>query len=154
MIDPVSAVATATAAFNALQKGIKMGKELESMGKTLGAWFDACREVKDAQEQIENPPLFKALTNKKSVEQEAMDNMIRKKKIAQQEYDLRMSICLRYGEQAYIELMRDRDTITANRKRQAQKQAHRRKNFVLNAILFSLIGVTIYLFWIVIRLFT
>jgi len=154
MIDPVSAVATATAAFNALQKGIKMGKELESMGKTLGAWFDACREVKDAQEQIENPPLFKALTNKKSVEQEAMDNMIRKKKIAQQEYDLRMSICLRYGEQAYIEMMRDRDTITANRKRQAQKQAHRRKNFVLNAILFSLIGVTIYLFWIVIRLFT
>jgi hypothetical protein len=154
MIDPVSAVATATAAFNALQKGIKMGKELESMGKTLGAWFDACREVKDAQEQIENPPLFKALTNKQSVEQEAMDNMIRKKKIAQQEYDLRMSICLRYGEQAYIEMMRDRDTITANRKRQAQRQAHRRKNFVLNAILFSLIGVTIYLFWIVIRLFT
>jgi len=131
-----------------------MGKELESMGKTLGAWFDACREVKDAQEQIENPPLFKALTNKQSVEQEAMDNMIRKKKIAQQEYDLRMSICLRYGEQAYIEMMRDRDTITANRKRQAQRQAHRRKNFVLNAILFSLIGVTIYLFWIVIRLFT
>jgi len=153
MIDPVSAVATATAAFNALQKGIKMGKELESMGKTLGAWFDACREVKDAQEQIENPPLFKALTNKKSVEQEAMDNMIRKKKIAQQEYDLRMSICLRYGEQAYIEMMRDRDTITANRKRQAERQAHRRKNFVLNAILFSLIGMTIYLFWVVIGLF-
>lgn len=153
MIDPVSAVATATAAYNALQKGIKMGKELESMGKTLGAWFDACREVKDAQEQIENPPLFKALTNKQSVEQEAMDNMIRKKKIAQQEYDLRMSICLRYGEQAYIEMMRDRDTITANRKRQAERQAHRRKNFVLNAILFSLIGMTIYLFWVVIGLF-
>jgi hypothetical protein len=65
-----------------------------------------------------------------------------------------MSICLRYGEQAYIEMMRDRDTITANRKRQAERQAHRRKNFFLNAILFSLVGVTIYLFWIVIRLFT
>jgi len=154
MIDPVSAVATATAAFNALQKGIKMGKELESMGKTLGAFYDSCRQVKDAQDEIENPPLFKALTNKKSVEQEAMDNMTRKKKIAKQEYDLRMAIVLKYGEQAYIEMMRDRDTITANRKRQAERQAHRRKNFILNAILFSLIGVTIYLFWIVIRLFT
>tara|TARA_S200002703_G_scaffold122498_1_gene108441 strand:+ start:324 stop:788 length:465 start_codon:yes stop_codon:yes gene_type:complete len=154
MIDPVSAVATATAAFNALQKGIKMGKDLESMGKTIGAFYDACRQVKDAQDEIENPPLFKALTNKKSVEQEAMDNMTRKKKIAKQEYDLRMAIILKYGEPAYIEMMRDRDTIKANRKRQAERQAHRRKNFVLNAILFSLVGVTIYLFWIVFRLFT
>ena len=154
MIDPVSAVATATAAFNALQKGIKMGKDLESMGKTIGAFYDACRQVKDAQDEIENPPLFKALTNKKSVEQEAMDNMTRKKKIAQQEYDLRMAICLKYGEPAYIEMMRDRDTIKANRKRQAERQAHKRKNFVLNTVLFLTIGGALYFFWIVFRLFT
>ena len=154
MIDPVSAVATATAAFNALQKGIKMGKDLESMGKTIGAFYDACRQVKDAQDEIENPPLFKALTNKKSVEQEAMDIMTRKKKIAQQEYDLRMAICLKYGEPAYIEMMRDRDTIKANRKRQAERQAHRRKNFVLNTVLFLTLGGALYFFWIVFRLFT
>jgi hypothetical protein len=79
MIDPVSAVATATAAYNALQKGISMGKELESMANTLGTWFDACRQVKDAQNEIENPPLFKSLTNKQSVEQEALLNMQRRK---------------------------------------------------------------------------
>ena len=154
MIDPVSAVATATAAFNALQKGIKMGKDLESRGKTIGAFYDACRQVKDAQDEIENPPLFKALTNKKSVEQEAMDNMTRKKKIAKQEYDLRMAIILKYGEPAYIEMMRDRDTIKANRKRQAERQAHRRKNFVLNTVLFLTLGGALYFFWIVFRLFT
>jgi hypothetical protein len=80
--------------------------------------------------------------------------MIRKKKIAQQEYDLRMSICLKYGEQAYIEMMRDRDTITANRKRQQERQAHRRKNFVLNTVLFLTLGGALYFFWIVARLFT
>jgi phosphoenolpyruvate synthase/pyruvate phosphate dikinase len=154
MIDPVSAVATATAAYNALQKGIKMGKELESMAATLGTWFDACRQVKDAQDEIENPPLFKSLTNKQSVEQEALLNMQRRKRIAQQEYDLRMTICLRYGEQAYIEMMRDRDTITAKRKRQAERQAHRRKNFVLNTLLFLTLGGALYFFWIVFRLFT
>ena len=154
MIDPVSAVATATAAFNALQKGIKMGKELESMTATLGTWFDACRQVKDAQDEIENPPLFKSLTNKQSVEQEALLNMQRRKRIAQQEYDLRMTICLRYGEEAYIQMMRDRDTITANRKRQAERQAHRRKNFILNTVLFLTLGGALYFFWIVFRLFT
>lgn len=154
MIDPVSAVATATAAYNALQKGIAMGRELESMANTLGTWFDACRQVKDAQNEIENPPLFKSLTNKQSVEQEALLNMQRRKRIAQQEYDLRMTICLRYGEQAYIEMMRDRDTITANRKRQAERQAHKRKNFVLNTALFLTLGGALYFFWIVFRLFT
>jgi len=153
MIDPVSAIATATAAYNALQKGIGMGKELESMTNTLGAWFDACRQVKDAQDEIENPPLFKTLTNKQSVEQEAFQNMQRRKRIAKQEYDLRVAICLKYGEPAYVEMMRERDTIASKRKRQAERQAHARKNFVLNTVLFSLIGITIYMFWVVIGLF-
>ena len=81
MIDPVSAVATATAAYKALQKGIAVGKDLESMSRTLGVWFKACNDVKDAQDEIENPPIFKALTNKQSVEQEALLNLSRKKKL-------------------------------------------------------------------------
>lgn len=32
MIDPVSAFATASAAYNAVKKGIEMGQELEGMG--------------------------------------------------------------------------------------------------------------------------
>jgi len=150
MIDPVSAVATATAAYKALQKGIAVGKDLESMSRTLGVWFKACNDVKDAQDEIENPPIFKALTNKQSVEQEALLSLSRKKKIAEQEYDLRMRIVLQYGEAAYVEMMRDRDTIKLRRERAAQRQAHKRKNFAYNMILVALLGILGYMIYLLI----
>ena len=51
MIDPVSAFAIATAAYNAIRKGIEMGREIEDMGGQLGTWFGAVADVKAAEEE-------------------------------------------------------------------------------------------------------
>jgi len=36
MIDPVTALATASSAFNLIKKGFSVGRDVESMGKDLG----------------------------------------------------------------------------------------------------------------------
>ena len=97
MIDPVSAFAMASAAYNAVKKGIEMGQEIESMAGQLGQWFSACADVRRAEEEAKNPPLFKKLISRGSVEAEALENTIRRKKIQEQEKELWQMIIYAYG---------------------------------------------------------
>ena len=41
MLDPITAVATATSAFNLIKKGIAFGNDLESMTNSLSRWYGA-----------------------------------------------------------------------------------------------------------------
>jgi len=116
MIDPVSAFALATSAYKAIKRGIEMGREIEDMGGQLGTWFGAAADVKAAEEEAKDPPLFKKLLYKGSVEQEAMQNLMRRKKIEQQEKELRELIVYRYGVDAYKDMLRDRAKISSNRR--------------------------------------
>jgi hypothetical protein len=132
MIDPVSAFALATSAYNAIKRGIEMGREIEDMGGQLGTWFGAAADVKAAEEEAKDPPLFKKLLYKGSVEQEAMQNLMRRKKIEQQERELRELIVYRYGVDAYKEMLRDRAKISSNRRTTEQNRRRKIKNFILN----------------------
>ena len=78
MLDPVSAMAIATSAYNVLKKGIEVGRELEDMGGQLGTWFGAIADVKAADEEAADPPLFRKVFAKSSVEQEAIENLMRR----------------------------------------------------------------------------
>ena len=59
MVDPITAVATATAAFNAIKKGFEFGRDVESMSSDLGRWMGAVSDIKKAEEYNKKPPLFK-----------------------------------------------------------------------------------------------
>ena len=56
MIDPVTAIAGATAAFNAIKKGIEVGKDLQDMGGTLAKWSGALADLDLADGQAQQPP--------------------------------------------------------------------------------------------------
>jgi hypothetical protein len=147
VIDPVSAFALATSAYNALKKGIEMGRELEDMGGVLGTWFSAVSDVKSAEEEAKNPPLFKKLLYKGSVEQEAMQNLMRRKKIEQQEKELRELIVYRYGVDAYKDMIRDRMKIKETRTATEATQRRKMKNLIMNsatvAAIVGLIGTLV-----------
>ena len=143
MIDPVSAFAIATGAYNAIKRGIEMGREIEDMGGQLGTWFGAVADVKAAEEEAKNPPLFKKLLYKGSVEQEAMQNLMRRKKIEQQEKELRELIVYRYGVDAYKDMIRDRMKIKDTRTLAELNQKRKMKNFIMNsATVAALIALT------------
>lgn len=141
MIDPVSAFALATSAYNAIKRGIEMGREIEDMGGQLGTWFGAAADVKAAEEEAKDPPLFKKLLYSGSVEQEAMANLMRRKKIEQQERELRELIVYRYGVDAYKEMLRDRAKISSNRRTTEQNRRRKIKNFILNVAAIATMAV-------------
>jgi len=143
MLDPVSAMAIATSAYNMLKKGIEVGRELEDMSGQLGTWFGAIADVKAADEEAADPPLFRKVFAKSSVEQEAIENLMRRKKIEQQERELREMIVYRFGVDAYRDMIKDRNTIRDARKRAVDARARRIKKLVLNAVAIALIALIV-----------
>lgn len=134
MLDPVSALAIATSAYKVLKKGIEMGRELEDMGGLLGTWFSAVSDVKSAEEEAKDPPLFRKLIAKGSVEQEAMQALIARKKIEQQERELRELIVWRWGVEEYTAMMRDRARIKDTRAKAIQNQRRKKRKFIANTL--------------------
>jgi hypothetical protein len=134
MLDPVSALAIATSAFNLLKKGISAGRELEDMAGQLGTWFGAVSDVKSAEEEAKDPPLFKKLIAKGSVEQEAMQALLARKKIEQQEKELRELIVWRWGVEEYTAMMRDRTRIKDTRAKAIQNQRRKMRKFIANTL--------------------
>ena len=77
---PVSAMAAASAAFSAVKKGFEIGRDIEQMAGDLGRWMSAVSDISEAEKQAQNPPIFKKLMFKGSIEQEAMELFAAKKK--------------------------------------------------------------------------
>ena len=95
MIDPVTAIAGATAAFNAIKKGIQVGKDLQDMGGTLSKWAGAMADLDFAERQNQQPPWYKALGG--GVEAQAMEIFAAKQKAASMRAELKDFICVAYG---------------------------------------------------------
>ena len=55
-MDPVTALATASTAFNLIKKGFQMGKDVESMYGDIGRWMGAVSDVNHAEKMSKNPP--------------------------------------------------------------------------------------------------
>ena len=147
MLDPVSALAIATSAYKVLKKGIEMGRELEDLGGQLGTWFKAVSDVKNAEEEAKDPPLFKKLIFSGSVEQEAMQALIARKKIEQQEKELRELIVWRWGVEEYTAMMRDRAKIKDTRERAILNQRRKMRKLIQNVltvtVLLGLVGIIV-----------
>ena len=80
MIEVVAAVSAATSAFGAIKKGFEVGRDIESMAGDLSRWMGAVSDIKKAEEYSKKPPLFKKLFASGSVEEEAMQIFMAKKK--------------------------------------------------------------------------
>ena len=151
MVDPVSAMAIAGAAFNTLKKGVSIGRDIESMGKSLSQWMSAVSDIDRAHHEAKNPPIFKKIFNAKSVEQEAIELFTQKKQLQNQRDELRRLINLMCGPNAWQELLRMEADIRKQRKETLYAQREARKQFVeVISIMFLVItvaGFFIFLFY-------
>tara|TARA_Y100001938_G_scaffold110509_1_gene151073 strand:+ start:51 stop:542 length:492 start_codon:yes stop_codon:yes gene_type:complete len=137
MIDPITALTAASSAYSLIKKGFAAGREIESMTGDLSKWMGAISDIKHAEKQTKNPPLFKKLFNGSSVEQEAMDAFAAKKKAEAMEEELRNWINLTHGPNAWSDLLKMQAKIRKDRQEQIYAQQEARKK-LLNAI-----GITI-----------
>ena len=80
MIDPVTALGVATTASNAIKTGFQAGRDVEGMAGDMARWMGAVSDIKKAEELNQKPPLFKKLFAAGSVEEEALQTLMAKKK--------------------------------------------------------------------------
>ena len=150
MIDPVSVFAAACTAYNGVKKAIEFGRELEDVVGQMSSWWGAAAQLRDHEAQVTNPPLFRKLLHSGSVEAQALEALVRRKKLQEQERELRQLIIFRYGIDAYREMLEERRKIIANREALAKRQRAQRKLFLENTLCGIVLLALVYgLYWIV-----
>ena len=127
----------ATKAFNMCKAAVSAGRDLEDMGAYFAKFFDAKTEIEEAA--IHNEKGSKLLRGK-SVEAEAMEIMLARKKYADMEKQLRELCMYTVGAEFYQEMLRERSRIRQQRLTLARKQAERNRVIRDSVILIGMAG--------------
>ncbi len=153
LMDPVTLLATATAAFNGVKAAVKVGQEVEGVFRQLSKWADAAGQL---QEIINNKKtdtgeqklgLFEKIGFSKSVTAEAFDIFTAQMRLREMENDIYHMFY--YGElqhlgaEGYSQFIQLRREVRENRERMVRDQARRRKRFVENLFWGTLLALTL-----------
>ena len=142
MIEVVAAVSAASSAFAAIKKGFEVGRDIESMAGDMGRWMSAVSDIKKAEEYNKKTPLFKKLFASGSIEEEAMQVFMAKKKAEDMREQLRTIITYTRGPSAWQELLRTEAEIRKKRQRMIYDQKERRKMYIEYTLATILVIVT------------
>ena len=129
-MDPITALATASTAFNVIKRGFQASRDVDSMYSDIGRWMGAVSDINQAEKMSKNPPLFKKLFAGSSVEQEAMDAFAAKKKAEAMEDELRSWINMVHGPNAWADLLKMQTKIRKQRQEQLYAQAEFRSRVI------------------------
>ena len=150
MVDPVTAMATASAAFGAIKKGFAIGRDIEAMASDLSRWMGALSDLDQAEKEAKNPPIFKKLFSGKTVEQEAIEIFASKKKAQAQRQELQQWIQYTMGQSHWDELIRMEGRIRKQRQETLYRQRERRRKFIeIVSITIFILAVAAFIFFIV-----
>jgi hypothetical protein len=151
LIDPFTAIAAATTAFNTVKKFVNAGQDFENTVGQMGKWYTAVSDFRKGHQMKKKPPMFKKLLAAGSVEEEALHLLMHEKKITEQEKELQQMLNMRYGWGTWDELKEMRRKIRAQRERDVYRQAELRKDLIetitisiVVAILVAALGAIIY----------
>ena len=120
MIDPITAVGIATSAFNAIKKGIAVGRDLQDMGGQLSQWGKAFSDFNYAEEKSKNPPWY---SFKGSDEETALQIFAQKKKMENMRNEIKAFISWNYGPSAWEEVL----AIEARMRKQRKEELYRKE---------------------------
>ena len=134
MIDPLTAIAAASAAYKGLTKVVQAGQELENCTNQLGKWFGALNDINRAEEQRKRPPLHAKLMGSGSIEEEAFAILTHKKKMAEQEKEIKFMLNMRFGPSTWDEMLELRRRIKKERE-ETIYAAEEFKNAILDGVI-------------------
>lgn len=139
-MDPLSLIAMASTTFKGIQTLVNRGAEIEHVAQKLGQWYSFASDIKQAEKEAENPGVFKKLFDGNTVEQQALNSVIAKKKLEEQEKQIRELIVWSYGVETYQEMIMLRRKIKAQREEVIYKQ-RKRQRMLLDGFLISIAAV-------------
>ena len=147
-MDPITALTTATTAYNTIKKGFEVGKEVESMAGDLGRWMNAINAVKTSHSKAKGRRFG-------SVEEEALETFAAKKKAEQMENDLRNFIVGQYGVNAWQDIIRIQADLRKKQKEAELLAAQKRDELIYNLFIIGIIvlfvSLTLPILWLIIQ---
>ena len=126
-MEPLSLIAMASTTFKGIQTLVSKGAEIEAVAQKLGAWYSFASDIREAEKEAEKPGVFKKLFDGQTVEQQALNSVIAKKKLEEQEKQIRELIIWAYGTETYQEMIMLRREIKARREQVIYKQRRRQR---------------------------
>jgi len=144
-MDPISLFMAATAAFNTVKKLVEAGREVEDVLGQIGTWMGKVSELQAADNK--KPSIFKRIGGGKSVEQEAMEQLQRREAVRKQHLEMMSMVKLKYGPQAFDDLMQMQRQIKLKRERELIHQAQRRKDVVMYCLLAVVLAAGTWAIW-------
>ena len=133
MIDPVSAIGMAAAAYRGIKSAIDTGKELHDMAGTLSQWSTAMSDLDFSHKQAQNPPMFKKLFGASQIEQNALEIWGHKQKAKEMREEMKTHISFYYGPSAWDEIVRIEGQMRKERAREVYA-AEERKQLIIEWI--------------------
>jgi len=118
-MDPMSAIAIAGTAFNAIKAGFEHGREIEAMAGDMGRWMGAIKDVKDSANN-------KKKKSYGSIEEAAFEKFAALKEAERMENELRTYVNMNYGPESWNQIVRLQAEIRV-REQEAIAQAKRER---------------------------
>ena len=140
-MDPLSMIAMASTTFKGIQTLVNQDAEIEAVAQKLGSWYSYAADIKQAEKEAESPGVFKKLFDGNTVEQQALNSVIAKKKLEEQEKQIRELIVWAYGVETYQEMIMLRRKIRAQREEAIYKQRKRKRMILDSVIIMFAIGL-------------
>ena len=149
-MDPITIMATVTAAFNGIKKAVELGREAQDIFGQLGKWAEGAGQLSAYINANKNrkPSIFSSLKFGKSATSEAMDMIAAEAKLREMQKEIRVLFYYgplqSMGAEGYREFIHLRRKIKAEREKMIIDQMERRKSFFINSLyIIALCGVLI-----------
>lgn len=124
-MDPVTVLAGAKAAFEAIKVGVKVGKEIQSLAHDISSLMKATADLTKVSKA---PP--SSWTNKDSAEKQAIDAFMARKEAEELQLQVRNMIVGTYGLKAWDEILREIVRIRREQQRLAAQRAKERQELI------------------------
>ena len=139
MIDPITAFAAANAAFKGVKMLVGAGREIQDISGQLGAWYGAVADISRAESQRKNPTFLDKLSQgTESIEQEAMDIVVRKKTLVEKEQEIKFMLDMRFGYGTYDEMLDMRRQIRKDREKEVYAAMESKRQIANNMAILGL----------------
>ena len=128
MIDPASAIAACTLAFNGIKKAVAAGREISELGKDISSFGKAVSDLDYMGNKAKDPPLWRKLDPK--FDTSAIEIWAAQQKAKEMREELRQHISLYYGPSAWESIVQ----IEAEQRRMQKEAVYRRQEKIDNLI--------------------
>lgn len=154
-MDPVTLLATATAAFNGIKNAVAIGQEIEGVFSQLTKWADAAGQLQEVINHNKGDygerklGLFEKIGFKQSETSEAFDIFAAQMRLREMEEEIRLMFI--YGElqhlgmEGYSQFNQIRREVREKRERMIRDQANRRQKFLERIFWSSMLIITMVL---------